>query len=141
MTDGTDTLIRPAAVAGVLTETDAIANLAVRNMALARDFYEDTLGFEAVAHEGDEVVTYRSGNSRFNVYRSDYAGTNRATALTWVVGDRIEDVAKALAAKGITFERYDLPGLTREGDLYAGGGMKVGWFKDPDGNILNIVSG
>ena len=142
MTDASsDTLVRPSSVAGVLTETDAIANLAVRDLPLARDFYEDTLGFEAVAHEGDEVITYRSGNSRFNVYRSQYAGTNRATALTWAVGDRIEQVAEALAAKGIVFEHYDLPGLTRDGDIHAGDGMKVAWFKDPDGNILNIVSG
>ena len=142
MTDASsDTLARPTSVAGVLTGTDAIANLAVRDLALARDFYEETLGFEPVAHEGDELITYRSGDSRFNVYRSQYAGTNRATALTWAVGDRIEDVARALAAKGISFEHYDLPGLTREGDLYVGHGMKVAWFKDPDGNILNIVSG
>lgn len=135
-----DTLDRPSSVAGVLTGSDAIANLAVRDLALARDFYEDTLGFEPVATEGDELVTYRSGNSRFNVYRSEYAGTNRATAMTWVVGDRIEDVAAALRAKGITFEHYDLAGLARQGDLHVGYGMKVAWFKDPDGNILNIVS-
>ncbi len=142
MTDASsDTLIRPASIAGALSGSDAIANLAVRDLALARDFYEDTLGFEPVAQEGDEVVTYRSGNSRFNVYRSEYAGTNRATAMSWVVGDRIEDVAAALRAKGISFEHYDLPGLARQGDLYVGYGMKVAWFKDPDGNILNIVTG
>ncbi|HEV2864927.1 MAG TPA: VOC family protein [Allosphingosinicella sp.] len=142
MTDSSsDTLTRPATVAGVLTETDAVANLPVRNMALARDFYESTLGFEPVATMGDELVSYRSGGSRFNVYRSDYAGTNRATALTWAVGDRVEQVARTLAAKGITFEHYDLPGMTRDGDVHAGEGVKVAWFKDPDGNILNIVSG
>ena len=142
MTDASsDTLTRPASIAGALTGSDAIANLAVRDLALARDFYEDTLGFEPVATEGDELVTYRSGNSRFNVYRSEYAGTNRATALTWPVGDRIEDVAAALRAKGISFEHYDLPGLARQGDLHVGYGMKVAWFKDPDGNILNIVTG
>lgn len=142
MTEGSsDTLFRPASVAGVLSGSDAIANLAVRDMRVARDFYEDTLGFEPVAHEGDDVVTYRSGDCRFLVYRSDFAGTNRATAMTWPVGDRIEDVAEALAAKGIVFEHYDMPGMRLEGDLHVGHGMKVAWFKDPDGNILNIVSG
>jgi len=48
-------------------------------------------------------------------------------------------MARELKAKGIVFERYDMPGLTLEGDLYSGHGMKVGWFKDPDGNILNII--
>ena len=142
MTDASsDTLVRPSSVAGVLTGSDATANLAVRDLTLARDFYEDTLGFEPVAREGEELVTYRSGSTRFNVYRSEFAGTNRATALTWAVGDRIEDVAEALAAKGIVFEHYDLPGLRLEGDIHVGDGMKVAWFKDPDGNILNIVSG
>ena len=142
MTDASsDTLFRPASVAGVLSGSDAVANLAVRDMRLARDFYEDTLGFEPVDQEGDEVVTYRSGNCRFIVYRSDFAGTNRATAMTWPVGDRIEDVAEALAAKGIVFEHYDMPGMRLEGDLHVGHGMKVAWFKDPDGNILNIVTG
>lgn len=59
--------------------------------------------------------------------------------MTWEVGDAIDDMARELRAKGIVFERYDMPGLTLEGDLYSGYGMKVGWFKDPDGNILNII--
>jgi hypothetical protein len=35
------------------------------------------------------------------------------------------------------------PGSTmkREGDIHIGGDIKVAWFKDPDGNILNVVSG
>ena len=30
--------------------------------------------------------------------------------------------------------------MTREGDIHLAGDMKVAWFKDPDGNILNIVN-
>jgi hypothetical protein len=33
-----------------------------------------------------------------------------------------------------------MPGLTLKGDIHQGVGMKVAWFKDPDGNILNVVS-
>ena len=33
-----------------------------------------------------------------------------------------------------------MPGMTRQGDVHIGGKMKVAWFKDPDGNILNIVN-
>jgi hypothetical protein len=75
-----------------------------------------------------------------NVYRSKYAGTNQATALTWVVGDEVENVIESLKAKGIAFEHYDMPDITRKGDVHIGGNMKVAWFKDPDGNILNIIS-
>jgi hypothetical protein len=41
----------------------------------------------------------------------------------------------------VTFEHYDMPGVTREGDVHAAGNRKIAWFKDPDGNILCIVSG
>lgn len=138
-----DTLIRTTASAdaiSLLTKADAVANLAVRDLAAARRFYEGTLGFTPVHEEGGELVVYRSGNTAFNVYRSEFAGTNKATAMTWSVGDRIEAVAEALAAKGIAFERYDMPGMRREGDIHVTDDMKVAWFKDPDGNILNIVN-
>lgn len=138
-----DTLTRPAGSSdaiGLLTKADAVANLAVRDLAAARRFYEGTLGFKPVHEQGGELVVYRSGNSTFSVYRSEFAGTNKATAMTWSVGNRIEEVAEALAAKGIAFERYDLPGMSRDGDIHVAGDMKVAWFKDPDGNILNIVN-
>ena len=57
-----------------------------------------------------------------------------------VVGEDIESVVQQLTAKDITFEHYDMPGVTREGDVHIAGDMKVVWFKDPDGNILNIAS-
>jgi len=40
----------------------------------------------------------------------------------------------------VTFERYDLPGTTREGDVHVTGELKVAWFKDPDGNIHSLVN-
>jgi catechol 2,3-dioxygenase-like lactoylglutathione lyase family enzyme len=124
----------------MLRDTDAIANLAVKDLTRAKEFYEGVLGFEPAGREGDELIVYRSGKTTFNVYRSKEAGTNKATAVTWVVGDKVQDVVQALKAKGVTFEHYDMPGLTLEGDVHVGYGMHVAWFKDPDGNILNIVS-
>ena len=58
--------------------------------------------------------------------------------MTWQVDDIEAEVAD-LRARGVAFEHYDMPGMTLEGDIHAGEGMKVAWFKDPDGNILNIV--
>jgi hypothetical protein len=34
-----------------------------------------------------------------------------------------------------------MPGLKLQGDVHVGDGMKMAWFKDPDGNILSIVEG
>jgi extradiol dioxygenase family protein len=125
----------------MLGNKDAAATIAVRNLDVARKFYEGTLGLKKIGEEGDELVAYKSGNSTINVYRSKFAGTNQATALTWMVGKDIETFVAKLKEKGVKFEHYDMPELKREGDIYSGGNMKVAWFKDPDGNILNIVTG
>jgi catechol 2,3-dioxygenase-like lactoylglutathione lyase family enzyme len=124
----------------MLGNKDLVATVAVKNLETARKFYEGTLGLKPVDTEGEELIVFKSGNSTLNVYRSQYAGTNRATALTWPVGDDVEDIVRALRAKGVTFEHYDMPGMKREGDIHIGGDMKVAWFKDPDGNILNVVN-
>jgi catechol 2,3-dioxygenase-like lactoylglutathione lyase family enzyme len=124
----------------MLEDKDAVANLAVKDVTVARKFYEEALGLQPLESMGEEMVAYRSGATRLNVYRSEYAGTNKATAVTWAVGGDVERLVRELKKKGVAFEHYDLPGMTRKGDVHAGAGMKVAWFKDPDGNILNIVS-
>jgi catechol 2,3-dioxygenase-like lactoylglutathione lyase family enzyme len=60
--------------------------------------------------------------------------------VTWFVGDEIEAVVAGLKAKGVLFEHYDLPETKRDGDIHVGHGLKVAWFKDPDGNIINLAS-
>ncbi|MEI9414796.1 VOC family protein [Mesorhizobium sp. Cs1321R2N1] len=123
----------------MLENSNATANLAVRDLAKAKAFYAGTLGLKQVHDEGGELIVYKSGNTTVNVYRSQFAGTNKATAVTWTVGDAIGTVVAALKSKGVVFEPYEMPGLTLEGDVHVGQGMKVAWFKDPDGNILNLV--
>jgi catechol 2,3-dioxygenase-like lactoylglutathione lyase family enzyme len=125
----------------MLADHDAVAMIAVKDLPAARRFYEGVLGLEPVDAQGEELVVFRSGDTVLNVYRSKYAGTNRATAVTWAVGDELENLVAALKAKGVPFEHYDMPGMTREGDVHVGGPMRVAWFKDPDGNILSIVNG
>jgi catechol 2,3-dioxygenase-like lactoylglutathione lyase family enzyme len=122
----------------MLQDRNAVANVAVRDLNVAKNFYEGTLGLRPVSQDS-EVIVFKSGQSTINVYRSQYAGTNKATAVTWDVGDDLDNVVRDLKSKGVAFERYDMPGLKQEGDVYAADGMKVAWFKDPDGNILNII--
>jgi catechol 2,3-dioxygenase-like lactoylglutathione lyase family enzyme len=124
----------------VLANTDAIATIAVKNVEAARKFYEDILGLKRTRSEETGVQGYKSGNSSVLVYESQYAGTNKATAATWAVED-LEGVVRDLKAKGIRFEHYDLPGASRKGDIHGTGKTKAAWFKDPDGNILAVVSG
>jgi hypothetical protein len=89
---------------------------------------------------GGEVLSALSGATTINIYRSEFAGTNKATALTFEVDD-IEQTVSKLKEKGIFFEHYDLPGLEQRGDLHVAEGFKTAWFKDPDGNILSLIEG
>ena len=124
----------------MLGNKDAVANVAVKNLDVATDFYRNTLGLKPVHQEGKELVVFQSGHSSINVYRSEYAGTNKATSATWMVGSDVKDLVQALKAKGVAFEHYDMPGIKREGDVHVGTNVKAAWFKDPDGNILSLVS-
>lgn len=121
----------------MLGKADATTMLAVKDLDRARQFYEENLGLKEVDDFGEGFML-KSGDTQVSVYRSEFAGTNKATALTFDVED-IEDEVRALRDKGITFERYNLEGLTSKGDIYEGEGMKTAWFKDPDGNILSLI--
>ena len=124
----------------MLGDHNVAATLPVADLARAREFYEGTLGLKADMDMAPEAVLYRSGEARVLVYRSDYAGTNQGTAATWVAADGFDDEIGALRDKGVTFERYDLPDTTLEGDVHVLGDtdMRSVWFKDLDGNILNL---
>ena len=122
----------------MLGKADATPMIAVRDLDRARKFYEDTLGLETRDEWGGEGVTLKSGDTTINVYRSEFAGTNKATALTFDVDD-IDSEVRDLKENGIFCEHYDMPGLERQGDVYVAQGMKTAWFKDPDGNILSLI--
>jgi len=124
----------------MLGNKEAVATIAVKDLAVGRTFYEGTLGLKVVHAEGNEAITFQSGATRLMVYRSQFAGTNRATAVHFMVGGDIDAVVKALRDKGVAFEHYDLPGLTKQGDVHVFGDLKNAWFKDPDGNILALVN-
>ena len=123
----------------MLGDSDAIATIPVKNIDVARKFYQDKLGLMTGPSREKGVLTCKSGTSSVLVYESKYAGTNEATAATWAVDD-VDGAVDILREKGVSFEHYDLPNMTRKGDVHVSGGMKAAWFKDPDGNILAVVS-
>jgi catechol 2,3-dioxygenase-like lactoylglutathione lyase family enzyme len=122
----------------MLSDKDAIATVAVKNLEIAKKFYEGTLGLTKVM-ENEEVLAFKTGGSTLFVYRSQYAGTNRATAVTFVA-EEVDELVRTLKGRGVPFEHYDLPDMTRQGDLHVAGSMKAAWFKDPDGNIFSLVT-
>jgi catechol 2,3-dioxygenase-like lactoylglutathione lyase family enzyme len=122
----------------MLSDNDAIATVAVKNLETAKKFYEGTLGLTRIM-ENEEVVAFKTGRSTLFVYRSQYAGTNQATAVTFVT-EEVDDVVRTLKGRGVAFEHYDLPKMTIQGDVHVAGPMKTAWFKDPDGNIFSLVT-
>jgi len=122
----------------MLGDNNAIATVAVKNLEQSKEFYARTLGLTTVM-ENDEVLAFKSGASTLFAYRSPYAGTNKATAVTFVT-DEVDDLVRILKSRGVTFEHYDLPKMTRQGDIHVAGSMRTAWFKDPDGNIFSLVT-
>ena len=122
----------------MLGKADATPMIAVKDIDRAKQFYADKLGLEPVEEFGGEVFMLRSGDTKLSVYKSEFAGTNKATLLTFDVDD-IDAEVRELKGKGVSFEHYDVEGLKADGDIYSGDGMKTAWFKDPDGNILSLI--
>jgi len=122
----------------MLNTNDAVATIAVKNIDVARNFYEGVLGLTPQPASEQGVMSFRTGSTTVLVYTSQFAGTNRATAATWNVED-LDRVIEFLKSKGVAFEHYDMPGVTRKGDVHVTGSSRAAWFKDPDGNILALV--
>lgn len=120
----------------MLKDKASSAIVAVSDIARAAAFYRDILGLDVVDDSMGDVVVFRTGDTSLVVYRSEFAGTNKANAVVWGVGDEIDGIVARLAAKGVAFEHY--AGMERQGDIHVAGAMKTAWFKDPDGNILHL---
>ena len=120
----------------MLGNFEAVATIAVKDVEYAKKFYGGKLGLKLVS-DAMGNATYQTGKTTMLVYKSEFAGTNKATAATWLVDD-VEALVKELSSKGVVFEHYDLPGLTRNGDIHSAGKYKLAWFTDPDGNIHHL---
>jgi catechol 2,3-dioxygenase-like lactoylglutathione lyase family enzyme len=126
----------------MLSDITPVATLPTADMAKARGFYEGTLGL-APQREGMGGVTYNCGDGTVFVYESAYAGTNKATAVSFNVAmTAFDDEVATLRDKGVSFLTFEAEGLEwHDGVASMGGVMKAVWFTDPDGNILNIAAG
>jgi len=108
-----------------------------KNVARARKFYEETLGFKPKQETaGGVVYEFGLGTACF-LYPTPNAGTSQASQAFWQVED-IEREVSELTARGVKFEKYDLPGVDEKG-ITTGGGAKAAWFKDTEGNIMAVI--
>jgi len=127
----------------MLADQHFLATIAVSDVNRARAFYEQTLGFKPTREVAEfGLVGYESGSGSVLLYASEFAGTNKATALTFDVPvDAFDAEIAALRQAGVTFEVFDLPGTTWEDGVASMGDLRAAWFKDPDGNVLSLNAG
>ena len=127
----------------MLTSASVTANIPAADLARARSFYADTLGLTPASEVGDGgMLIYRTdGGTMFSVYQTEYAGQAGHTIAQFHVDDVVAE-ARALQAKGVALETYDMPGVEWDDGVADMGGMgKAAWFKDSEGNTLCLDSG
>jgi catechol 2,3-dioxygenase-like lactoylglutathione lyase family enzyme len=101
-------------------------------------WYRDVLGLNQVSQDEGAVVFRSGAGGQVNVYQTEAAGTAQHTLIGWSVDD-LDGVVDGLAARGVVFERYDLPGITTdERGVAQMGEERAAWFKDPEGNTLSL---
>jgi catechol 2,3-dioxygenase-like lactoylglutathione lyase family enzyme len=110
--------------------------LPVKDLARARDFYENKLGLEAQGMQADGKYLYRTGGGAALALFPKAEGTKAEhTAVSFLVRDIVDEI-RELEGRGVTFHDYDLPGFKTVGHVCVLGSEKAAWFNDSEGNIL-----
>ena len=104
-------------------------------------FYRNVIGLEVSESMGG--FNFEANGQKVFVYPKDDHRPATFTVLNFVVPN-INDAIDELAAKGVTFLRYDnMPGDQDERGVMrgkdAGMGPNIAWFKDPSENILALI--
>ena len=116
------------------------AMLAASDLARAKTWYAEKLGFQPMFEMEDVVAGYQSGPSTFSVYKTEFAGTAKNTVGVWRLKGLVDEVAR-LRDRGVVFEDYDFGNgeATVAGVLSDDQGPVNAWFTDSEGNILAIT--
>lgn len=117
----------------------ATAMLPAHDVERAVAWYADKLGLKPAQQDENGATFALTGVSAF-LYKSEYAGTARNTAISFDSPDLEADM-QAMRGKGVAFLEYDLPGLKTENGVATFGPVKNAWAKDSEGNILGFVQG
>lgn len=118
--------------------THAHTVLPASDLSRARTYYHDKLGLDP-AEEHDGMLTYRMGDSAFDVYETPNAGTAQNTQMCWETEDLAADM-REMREHGVVFEEYDAPGMrTENGVATMDDGTMTAWFRDSEGNFLCLT--
>ncbi len=120
----------------MLQKSPMFSYIPAKDVARARRFYEDKLGFEPGKELSGGVSYEFAGGTACFLYPTPNAGTSAASQAFWDV-ENIEQEVAELQAKGVTFEDYGMPNTVNH--ITTAGGAKAAWFKDSEGNIMAII--
>jgi len=122
----------------MLRDTQAFSGFSVNDLEAAKRFYGETLGLDVTDDDGNLTLNLPRGGVVFIYPKPDHQAAT-FTVLNFRSNDFDADRAQ-LAGAGVTFERYDLPGLKTDPDgVMRGNGPDIAWFKDPAGNVLSLI--
>ena len=111
----------------MLQDAPMYSYIPAKDVARARRFYEEKLGFKPKQETaGGVIYEFGKGTACF-LYPTPNAGTSQASQAFWQVDDIEREVA-GLKARGVEFEKYDMPEMDEHG-ISTGGGAKAAWFK------------
>ena len=122
----------------MLTERRVHTTLPASDMARARAWYAEKLGFEPMLDLPSGMMYEAAEGTRFVLFPSPNAGQAPQTCMGFATSD-IEGDVRDLKAKGVTFEEYDTPNFTTVDSIATAGPTRSAWFRDSEGNILGIV--
>jgi catechol 2,3-dioxygenase-like lactoylglutathione lyase family enzyme len=116
--------------------TKAFSGFAVDDVGKAREFYGDTLGLKT-SEENGILTLHIAGDRPTLIYPKPDHTPADYTILNFPVDD-IDEAVDELAARGVSFERYESFDQDDKG-VWRGGGPNIAWFKDPAGNVLSVL--
>ena len=130
---------------GPLSNAHTVAKLPAQDLERARAFYREKLGLEPV-EERVGGLRYVCGETEFHLFSSAGAPSGESTQMAFEV-ENLEATLADLRARGVTFERYDMPGFEMQGDTIAapdnypskGTGELGTYFYDSEGNLIGIA--
>jgi catechol 2,3-dioxygenase-like lactoylglutathione lyase family enzyme len=121
----------------MLGSIDIVAFVPTTDAEKARSFYEGVLGLRFVKDDGFAMVLDANGIMIRVVKAGEDFAPAKFTILGWQVSN-IDEVVRALQAKGVHFEIFGFFKQDELGIWTAPTEDKVAWFKDPDGNVLSV---
>ena len=122
----------------MFADTKAYSGFAVDDLEQAKKFYGETLGLRITILDEDAGLMQLelAGDRNTLVYEQEGSTPASYTILNFPVDD-VEAAVDELAARGVSFERYD--GFDQdERGIARGSGPDIAWFKDPAGNVLAV---